>query len=316
MKKTVFRTIAAVGLATLAVTTLTACDTDRATSGDMCAYTVGNGQNGHNASVNEVHYPNDQFKQHDGENTMFFPCNSRNLRFEEGTTDTDAQGKPLGPLRVYTSTGTQVLVSARIDFTINEDKAIIKDAFLPWCSKYRCASDDPNVRSENFAVDGWTRGLLGENHVPVLATSITDTIKGMDDSVWKEVDKKDAAASAISASFMKGIRATMGSTADLFCGSGESSGWSGKKAGEGDYRCAPVRVTISGIQPTDSKLLELQAQQAKAELQKETNLKDLDAAKARYGSNAEQTLSDLDKIKACAETGKECNVYVGVNPTK
>jgi len=315
MKKTVFRTIAAVGLATLAVTTLTACDTDRATSGDMCAYTVGNGQGNHDASVKEIFYPNTQFKQHDGENTMFFPCNSRNLRFEAGTADKDAQGQPLGPLQVYTSTGTKVTVSARIDWTLNENKSILKDTFLPWCSKYNCASGDPTIRSDNFSTEGWT-SLLGENHVPVLTTSITDTIKSMDDSVWKEVDKKEAAASAISASFMKGIRATMGSTADLFCGSGESSGWTGSKAGEGDYRCAPVRVTISGIQPTDSKLLELQAQQAKAELQKETNLKDLDAAKARYGSNAEQTLSDLDKIKACAETGKECNVYVGVNPTK
>jgi hypothetical protein len=316
MKKSVSRAIAGIGLAALASVALTACDTPRATSGDMCAYTVGNGQGSNDARVKEIHYPNEQFKQHDGENTMFFPCNTRNLRFEEGTTDTDAQGKPLGPLQVFTSTGTKVTVSARIDWTLNEDKNILTNTFLPWCSKYDCASSDPTVRSENFSTNGWTKGLLGENQVPVFTTSITDTIKSMDDSVWKEVDKKDAAASAISAAFMKGIRATMGSTADLFCGSGESSGWASGKPGEGDYHCGPVRVRISGIQPTDSKLLELQAQQAKAELQKDTNLKELDAAKARYGSNAEQTLSDLDKIKACAETGKECNVYVGVNPTK
>jgi hypothetical protein len=316
MKRIVFRTIATVGLLGLASLGLTACDTPMATSGDMCAYTVGDGLNGHDAKVGEIYLPNQKFTQHDGEKTMFFPCNSRNLRFENGTTDTDAQGKPIGPLQVYTSTGTSVTVAVRIDWTLNEGKDILKSVFIPWCSKYDCASADPTVRSDNFSTNGWTKGLLGENAVPVLTSSVTDTIQGMDDSVWKDASKKADTASAISAAFMKNIRATMGSTVDLFCGSGESSGWSGAKPGEGNFKCAPVRVTISSIQPTDKSLLDIQAQQAKAAMQKIANEKDLDAAKARYGSSAEQTLSDLDKIKACAESSKECNVYVGTLPTK
>jgi hypothetical protein len=282
----------------------------------MCAYTVGDGQNGHSASVGTINLPNKQFTQHDGETTKFFPCNSRNLRFEDGTTDTDAQGKPLAPLQVYTSTGTQVTVAVRIDWTLNENKDILTKTFIPWCSKYDCASSDPTIRSDNFSTNGWTKGLLGENAAPVLASSVTDAIHAMDDSVWKDVNKKTDAASAISAAFMKNIRATMGSTGDLFCGSGESSGWSGANPGEGDFKCAPVRVRIDDIQPTDKSVLDIQAQQAKAEMQKSANEKELDAAKARYGSNAEQTLSDLDKIKACADSSKVCNVYVGTTPAK
>lgn len=316
MKKTTFRTIAGVGLLALASISLTACDKPMATSGDMCAYTVGTGQNGHDAKVGEISLPNLKFTQHDNEESMFFPCNSRNLRFEEGTKDTDAQGNLLHPLQVYTSTGTQVTVAVRIDWTLNESKDVLTNAFLPWCSKYKCASNDPNVRSDTFSTDGWSKGLLGENAVPVLASSVTDTIHAMDDSVWKDVNKKTDAASAISAAFMKNIRATMGSTGDLFCGSGESSGWSGANPGEGDFKCAPVRVRIDDIQPTDKSLLDIQAQQAKSEMQKVANQKELDAAKARYGSSAEQTLGDLDRIKACAQSSKECNVYVGTTPTK
>lgn len=317
MNKTVFRTIAIAGLLMLTSAGLTACgDKDVATSGDMCAYTVGDGQNGNNASVHANYLPNQTFTQTDSEQTMFFPCNSRNLRFEDGTTDTDAQEKPLGPLQVYTSTGTKVTVAVRMDWTLNENKDVLTNIFIPWCSKYECASSDPTVRSDSFSTKGWTTGLLGENAVPVLTSSVTDTIQGMDDTVWKDVTKKADAASAISAAFMKNIRATMGSTADLFCGSGESSGWSGAKPGEGDFKCSPVRVTISSIQPTDKSLLDIQAQQAKAEMQKAANEKELDAAKARYGSNAEQTLGDLDRIKACAQSSKECNVYVGTTPIK
>lgn len=317
MKKTVFRTGTVLSLLALASLTMTACAAKpMATSGDMCAYTVGDGQGGRDAEIKEIFLPNQKFTQQNGEISMFFPCNSRNLRFEEGTTDTDAQGKPLAPLQVYTSTGTKVTAAVRIDWTLNETKETLTKTFLPWCSKYKCASNDPNVRSDNFSTEGWSRGFLGENAVPVLASSVADTIRSMDDDVWKDVTKKADAASAISTDFMKDIRATMGSTADLFCGSGESSRWSGAKPGEGDFQCAPVRVTISSIQPTDTALLDIQAQQAKAEMQKSANEKELDAAKARYGSSAEQTLGELDKIRACALSSKECNVYVGVVPTK
>lgn len=316
MNKTVFRIVATVGLVALAGVSLTACDKPMATSGDMCAYTVGTGQNGHDAKVNQIFLPNQQFTQHDNETTMFFPCNERNLRFEDGSRDTDAQGKPLTPLQVYTSTGTKVTVAVRIDWTLNETAGTLTNTFLPWCSKYKCASDDPNVRSDTFSTDGWSKGFLGENAVPVLASDVADTIRSMDDTAWKDVDKKSEIASAISAAFMKHIRSTMGSTADLFCASGESSHWTGAKPGEGDYQCAPVRVSINSIQPTDTTLLDIEAQQAKAGMQKTANEKELDAAKARYGSSAEQTLGELDKIKACAQSSKECNVYVGVASTK
>lgn len=68
---------------------------------------------------------------------------------------------------------------------------------------------------------------------------------------------------------------------------------------------------MSSIQPTGKSLLELEARQAKADMQKTANEKERAAAKARYGGTAEQVLANLDKIKACTETGKECNVYTG-----
>jgi hypothetical protein len=294
---------------------LGACSTNTATSSDMCAYTVGTGQNGADAKVHEVYLPNEQFKTSPEEDAYFFPCNPRNIRLTNGSTDVLADGKPVGPVEAYTKNGTKVIVDVRMDWSLNQNKDVLKNVFIPWCKKYECASGDPNVRNDNFSTPGWSKGFLGENATPAFITSTRNVIHGFGDEAWNDtVSVQDQLNSKISEAFMKSVRGTFGSDKDLFCGSGLTSSWSGGEAGSGTFDCSAVRITVENVQPADKDLLDLKARQAKAAAEAATNQAELDAAKKKYGDNASQVLGDLDKIKQCAQSSKECNVYVGTSP--
>lgn len=293
---------------------LAACGSSAATSSDMCAYTQGTGQNNADAKVHKVYLPGEQFTKEVDENAFFFPCNSRNLRLMPGSTDVTADNKPVTSVAAYTKTGTKVIVDIRMDWMLNQDREVLEKVFIPFCAKYQCASGDAATRNDNFSTDGWSRGFLGENAVPALQTSTRDAIRTLDDKAWSDPTQKKVISAAVAQQFMDGFRATLGSTKDIMCGSGETSGWSGETLGEGTFKCAPVRVTVEDIKPADAALLDIQSRSAKANQEKEANNKELDAAKAKYGDKASEILGDLDRIEACAKYSKECNVYIGTSP--
>lgn len=292
---------------------LTACVMpNEATTSDMCAYTQGTGSGGADAKVHEVYYPGQQFTVNSRENAYWFPCNMRNLRMTEGSTDTWANKQPLGPLTVRTANNTPVKVSASMFWTLNQDKKVIEEVFIPLCNKYNCASSDANLRNANFSTDGWSFGLLGENAAPAFKQAIEDSVRAMNDSVWSDPAKKIELGQGISAAFMKTFHGYTGSTADLFCGSGETSGWTGE-VGTSTFRCGNVRIVVDSVVPADSQLLDIQARKAKAEQEKAANVAELDAAKAKYGDNASSVLGDLDRIKACGDAKVSCVFTQGNN---
>jgi hypothetical protein len=317
MKK--FTKFAALGMAlALATGTAAACSSSRATTSDMGAYTVGTGADGADANVHNVYYPGQQFTQSPQENVFYFPMNARNIILKPGSTDKLANGENVSAVTTYTSTGTQVSVPVRMDWTLNQDPKVLKDYFIPLCKKYQCASTDINARNDNFSTQGWTLGLLGENATPTFIEAVKTVIRSQDDSAWKDPTKKDVLNQAISTEFMKAFHANTGSTADIFCGSGDVSGWNGA-IGTSTFKCGPVRITLGDIVPSDTGLLDIQARQAKAEAEKVANQKTLEAARAKYGNGAESVLGDLDRIAACKAAGVICifggnNVGVNVTP--
>jgi hypothetical protein len=299
------------------VAALTGCsmNTPSATSSDMCAYSQGTGVDNNDAAVHKVFLPNEKLDYSlQNEKIFFFPCNARNLRFAKGSTDKTADNQPIGPINTRTSANTPVQIEVRIDLTLNQYKDVLKNDFIPWCKKYNCASGDANVRNDNFSTDGWTTGFLGENAVPALQTSTVNAVRSFDDTYWQDPTKIAALQTRIAENFTNTIRGTMGSTKDLFCGSGDTSGWTGDKPGQGTFECSPVRVTVTSFDTTDRDRIELANRSKLAEETKSTNSKELDAAKEKYGPDAAKVLGDLDRIEACAKSSKECNVYVGTSP--
>lgn len=314
------RNIFKAGLALVAVggaLALSSCSMGEvsATSSDMCAYSQGNGTDGNDAAVNQIFLPNEKLDYSvTNEEIYFFPCNARNLRFATGSTDKTADGQNIGPINTRTSENTPVRIEVRIDWMLNQSEDVLKNVFIPWCKKYNCASADAGVRNDNFSTNGWTVGFLGENAVPALQTSTVNAVRSFDDSYWQNPEKIADLESKIAENYTTTIRGTMGSTKDLFCGSGDTSGWSGSKQGEGTFTCSPVRVTVTSFDTTDSARIDLANRAKLAADSKAANEAELAAAKAKYGANAEQVLGDLDKIEACAKSSKECNVYVGTAP--
>lgn len=285
-----------------------------ATTTDMCAYTQGDGRDGRDANIHNVYLPGQQAQKSNTENVYYFACNARNIRLMDGSTDVRADGKPVGPVVAYTKDSIQVVVSNWMGWTLNQDANVLKTAFFPLCNKYNCATDKADVRNANFATDGWSKGFLGENATPAYEKAVRDTIAQYSYADAMKPDVQNTKLNAdIAAAFMQNMRATTGSTKDLMCSSGDTSGWSDpSKPGTGNFNCGPVRITIDKIVPQDESLLRLQQEQAKAEMAKTINAKQLEAAQAKYGADAGKILGQIDiATQACAAAKTGCVVSVG-----
>lgn len=289
----------------------TAC-TEQATTSDMCAYTQGDGANGNDAKVHKVYYPNQRVDRGVSEKSFFFPCNARNLRFTPGSTDVNAKGEPISYIIARTNTGVEVRVELTAYWTLNQDRDVLIRDTIPLMAKSQAATSDPNVRNANFSTDGWSRGLLGENLTPKLQSTTFDVIGAMGDDVWKNPKLKADVAKKVSDQFMINVKAATGTTSDVFCGSGESSGWKNPDAPGADgntYNCGNIRIDVTLIEPTDNTLLTNQAKASQADEEAATNEKILEAAKKKYGPDAGKYLAQQDAIKACKEAGmKVCSV--------
>lgn len=311
--KTVIRNTAIVGTLVLAGGLLAGCS---ATSNDMCAYTQGDETV--DAKIHDIYYPGVSISPQSNKKVYYFPCNARNLRFVDGSTDVRADGEPIGRIVTRTSTGTQVSVELTAYWTLNQDREVLKNTTIPLMMKYQAASDDSNVRNANFATNGWSKGLLGENMTPIMESVTRDVIKTSDDTVFTDPAQKRIVAEKVSKQFMENVKVATGSTSDVFCGSGESSGWEDpNNPGNGKYTCGSVRIDVTEIVETDTSRLDARAREARAEAEGRANKAQLDAAKAKYGDKAEEVLGDLDRIKACKDAGLQiCStggVTVGVN---
>lgn len=301
------RKISAALVASVAGVALLSGCSDASTSSDMIAFVAGDGQNGNDAKIHKVVYPNQEAKAGGGERVSYIPAGSRNYVIDarEGVDRKE-------PAEGRTKTGTPVKVYLSAYWTVNQDKDILVNKFVPFCNKYLCAQADPNERGELSSTPGWLN-MLNENMGPAIDDSVRTVMPQFEDNVWKTQEDWDKVAAAVSTEFTKKMRVRSGYTDDLFCGSGDSSGWDNPdKPGEGTFKCGPVTFAISYIGSMDATQQDAANKGTAAETLKETNAKILEAAIAKYGSKEEagRALANLDVIEACKAAGLHCVVSV------
>jgi len=287
---------------------------DTANPPSMCSYVIGDGQDGRNATIHKVVYPNQSVDyNNDKEDVRYIPCNERNFIVNpEG--EKNSSGKPVGdwhiPMNGKTTTGTPVQSWLRAYWTPNEDKEAM-ESFYILCDKYKCASDKAVSGDENFSTEGWN-GLLGETFPTALEESFNDAVNTMGDVIWQKPTQAmyDEVAKKMAADFPIRVRAKTGRNLDLFCGSG-NSGWpNSDKPGEGKYTCSNVRIEINSIFGANQDLRDSADALTQAEKEKDVNNQRLAAAQILYGPNTAYWLGLLDAIRACNEK-TTCVVNIG-----
>lgn len=305
-----WKKIAAVAAAlTVAGLTLSACSSVGARS-DMIGVVVGDGSNS-DARVSDIVYPGETANVGANEDVYYFPANSRNYVIDN--RDSGAVDRKT-PATGYTSDGVPVDVSVTAFWTINQDKDVLTDKFWPFCFKYLCASSDPNERTDRSATEGWV-SMLDNDMSPAIDETVRLVIPEFTDAIWQEQAGWDEIAARLSDEFNAQMRVRTGFTDDIFCGSGDVSGWKGGEPGTdgATFTCGPVRFVVTNVEAADAKLQDGADAEGSIKSQVDQNAALLEAAKAKYGENGGEYLALLDLIKQCQAGGNSCTVVLGGN---
>lgn len=282
---------------------LMACTTSTATA--SCAFVVGDGI-GNDADLREVIYPGQQVYINTDEVVSYVPCNSRNYIINDGTVK-NANGETVGDrdrlVIAYTKTGVPITIAVRALWTLNQSEAAMQE-FYKVCFKYQCASTEDIGGDINFATAGWN-GMLAENFGTTLDTVARMAASEIDDTIWSMHDPKQyqALADKMSAYFADVMRANLGYSVDLFCGSGNSTWSDPDNPGTGSFTCTPVRIVVDDVQRG-----EIQEDESTEGLQ-DIYEQRLNNAKALYGSGAEYWLGLMDAIEKCKSAGSVTCIF-------
>jgi hypothetical protein len=298
----------------LAAVALTASSCDKvATTSDMCAMVVGTGEQGHDARVHAIVYPNQTASKGDYQTTRYFPCNSRNYIINP-PGQKNANGQVVGdrhtPVVAYTKDNTKVIIWLTAYWTPNQDKNVLKNAFAPMCNKYTCASGKSSSGDANFSTEGWN-GMLGETVSKGIDQTGLQVVHEFGDDLWKNHDPKlyKELGTKFSENFNDNVRPTTGYDADLFCGSG-NSGWKDpSKPGRGDFTCSNVRFEIDSVEPADSELGTQVAKVTGKQAKITANQEQREIAQAKYGDQTDFWLGAQDTLAKCPR-GSSCPIYV------
>lgn len=310
MTKTIRFSLAVLALAVLGF--LYGCS-DEANSPASCAVTIGNGGQDNDRKVRDVYFPGDTFKSGSNVDVKYFPCNPRNYIINPAG-QTNANGNEVGdrhtPVKAFTKSGTEVGIWLRADWTPNQNKNVLKRSFSPVCLKFDCWSSKNEAGSANYADPGWN-GMLGETFSDGIDATGLVVTSDYDDDIWRKHDTKQwqDLAKAFSEKFNENVRPTTGYADDLFCGSGDVSGWKNPdKPGEGEFTCGNVRFTIKGIFPLDDSLSKQTQQVTGKDAKKQANSDQLEIAKEKYGNQAQYWLGLQDTLGKCPK-GSTCPIY-------
>lgn len=302
MRKSLSRSLSLVMLviALLSSAMLAACTS--AVTSASCAFVVGDGQDGRNANLHTVIWPGQNPDISSTDVVTYVPCNSRNYIITNGVVQ-NANKEQIGdrsvPITATTSTGVNILIQARVLWTLNENKQAMDD-FFNVCFKYTCASQNDVGGSVNSATSGWNK-MLGENFglAMDLSARIAAYNSKIDDSIWRthSPQQYQILSDLMVPQFGILMQKNLGYSENLVCGSGNSKWPDPNNPGKGNFTCLPVRIVVEDVQ-----LSKDQGIQGQAELSKQR----LDNAKALYGSNAGFWLAIMDAIDHCRSAGATC----------
>lgn len=297
MKKTGFIVLALVMLVSLFLTGCSAATTA------SCAYVVGDGSMGNDAKIHDIIYPGQTIPQNDGERVWFVPCNSRNFIVNDGTV-IDTNGQRVGDrttlITAYTSSGVQINIGVRALWTLNQSDDAMRDLYNV-LHKYNAWSSQDQTGEVNNATPGWN-DMLAENFGPALEAAAQKAAIQVDDTIWELHDPKqyEALGNAMAELFPGEIRANLGYSTDLFCGSGNSTWPDPEKPGEGEFYCSPVRIIVSDVR---RGVVESDESTAGA---LSINEQRLENARALYGEDAGYWLAVQDTVEKCQKNGTLC----------
>lgn len=291
---------------------LAACDVTKSTPTSFCGVVLGNGGDNSDSSIHQVVLPGDSVNINDDkETTHYFPCNSRNYIASPEKDKGDTQT----PVVAYTATGTKIKVWLTVAWTLNEDKDTLKK-FYDFCDKYTCWSGDAKSGDEHSATPGWNN-MLKENFPFVLDQTAQNAATSIGDEIWKNHDPKlyEQLASAMSKSFKDAMRARIGYSDDLFCGSGNSQWDKDKK----NFTCSDVRILISDVSAYDDSLQATsdgsKSAQAQSSQDSVANEAEYQAALKLFNGDAAAATKYLQTkkaIEACQkDSNAKCSVVVG-----
>lgn len=309
--------LAAFLLATFILMVASSCDNpNAATTSATCGFLVGDGTNGHDASVHNVYYPNQEITVGDHEKVWYVPCNSRNF-IVNPAGERDANGHDVGDRHTasiaYTKSGTKVRVWSRSYWTLNEDQVAMRK-FWDVCLKYNCASQNPQSGTANFSIPGWN-GMLGENFGPSVDKAAFDKMADFSDAIWQKHSPAlyEDLSTKMSTSFSESVRTKTGYNSDLFCGSGNSV-WTGRP-GHSNFTCRNVRIEVTDVEPFNTDLNQNVEKKTQAQQDLDVNQARLKAAKELYGQWAGFWIGLQDTIAKCKETGSTCVIRPAINIT-
>ena len=215
---------------------LVACNGSTTTA--SCAFVVGNGRGGNDTKLHKIVYPGQLVAISENETISYVPCNSRNYIINNGTVK-NANGETVGdrgtPIVAYTSTGVQINIVTRALWTLNQSNAAMLK-FYTVCFKYQCASSQDIGGGSNFSTPGWN-GMLAENFGPAMDSAARLAAIKVGDSIWQLHDPMlyQSLGDNMSAVIADVMRANLGFSEDLFCGSGNSVWDDPGRPGEGKF---------------------------------------------------------------------------------
>lgn len=290
----------------MAAGALTACTGSAATPLGSCAYVLGDGQSGRDASIKRLSWPGGNAKVASDEIAQYVACSPRNYIVNDGKRK-NAAGETIGdlttPFIAKTKDGTEVYVQLRLDWILNQSAEGLTE-FYPFCHKFTCYDTTSDGGEQNSATPGWNK-MLGETFPDALKPLVEGAIGEATDAIWKtkDVTENEAAATYIANNFADKVRPMTGASVDLFCGTGNSEWVDPLKVGEdGEWKCGNVFVTITDVKPVNEEVSNTDQEQSLAEQQKAANTAIREAAEERYGSDAGYWLGIQDSIEKCKES--------------
>ena len=295
-------------LSLVAMALLASCGT--ATTTASCGFIVGTGQSGYDAKVHQIIYPGQRETVKDGEAVSYVPCNSRNYIINDGSVK-GVDGKAVGDrnqlIQATTNTGVQITVAVRALWTLNQSPGAMS-AFYTVCLKYKCATGQDKGGDSNFSTPGWN-GMLAENFGPALDIAARKAAINVNDSIWQRNDpaEYEKMATAMSAAFSDAVRANLGYSLDLFCGSGNSAWPDPNNPGSGKFVCSPVRIVVDHVKHLPPQ----QGNDQSSEGAKTVNAQRLANAEALYGPRAAYWLGLQDTIEKCKGANTPCVFNIG-----
>jgi hypothetical protein len=309
MKTTRITAIVAISVAAL---TLGGCSSVATTSA-KCGFIVGDSNT--DRSVHDVVYPGQSISLNDNEAVKYIQCNQRNFLVTTGykNANGDVVGDLTVPIQGFTKDGARVNVYLGMYWTPNQNKNVMLKSFFPWCDKYNCYTEDQdNEGNVNSSSKGWNN-MLGETVPIAMTSSLQPVLKQQSDNIWKTGDNWADIEAQLGDVFQANLRKQIGATSDVMCGSGETSGWSSGKAGEGTFNCGKVRFVITDVKNADLAQQALANQESAQKLAEAVNTAKRKAAQAAYGTQADYWLGVQDTVAKCKEAGVNCTVVVGGN---